>query len=75
MQDLVHSYNHSFHRSIKRTPASVSLENQGEVWQTLYGCPSSVRLPKIAQGSLAKISKVKGVFTKATYPTRAKKIF
>ena len=63
LQDLVHSYNHSFHRSIKRTPASVSLENQ-EVWQTLYGCPSSVRLPKIAQGSLVKISKVKGCFHK-----------
>ena len=47
LQGLVHNYNPSFHRSIKRTPASVSLENQ-KVWQTLYGCASSVKLPKIA---------------------------
>jgi len=74
LQGLVHNYNPSFHRSIKRTPASVSLENQ-KVWQTLYGCASSVKLPKIAQGSLVKISKVKVFFTKATYPTGVKKIF
>jgi len=74
LQGLVHNYNPSFHRSIKRTPASVSLENQ-KVWQTLYGSASSVKLPKIAQGSLVKISKVKGFFHKGYLPNWSEENF
>lgn len=36
LQDLVHSYNHTYHRSIKTTPASVTPENAQKVWQVLY---------------------------------------
>ena len=32
---LLHSYNHTYHISIKRTPASANAENQEEVWLTL----------------------------------------
>ena len=37
IQEVVASYNASYHRSIKRTPDSVNLNNQEEVRQTLYG--------------------------------------
>ena len=36
LHELTTSYNHTFHRSIKRTPASVSRHNQTEVWNTQY---------------------------------------
>ena len=36
LPDLVYSYNHSEHRSIGRPPALVNLENEDEVFRTLY---------------------------------------
>jgi transposase InsO family protein len=37
LDDLVHSYNHSRHRSIKMAPANVNDENVKQVWHNLYG--------------------------------------
>ena len=37
LQDIVHGYNNSYHRSIGRAPASVSLLNMGQVRRKLYG--------------------------------------
>ena len=37
LQDLVDSYNNTYHRSIGRAPATVSLLNVGTVRRTLYG--------------------------------------
>lgn len=37
IDQLLHSYNHTWHRSIKMEPVSVTLDNQEQVWKTLYG--------------------------------------
>ena len=37
VQDLVKSYNNTYHTSIKTTPASVSTTNERKVWKSLYG--------------------------------------
>ena len=37
LDQLLHSYNHTYHSSIKRAPADVTSENQRDVWFTLYG--------------------------------------
>ena len=37
LQDIVHGYNNSYHRSIGRAPALVSLLNVGQVRRKLYG--------------------------------------
>ena len=37
LPDLVYNYNHSFNRSIQRTPAEVNSSNVLPVWKTLYG--------------------------------------
>ena len=37
LQALVKSYNDSYHRSIKCTPAEVTKENESLVWKNLYG--------------------------------------
>ena len=36
LQDIVHSYNRTFHRSIQMTPIEVNKDNEAEVWQMLY---------------------------------------
>lgn len=36
IQDITHSYNNTFHRSISQTPSSVNRENESEVWQKVY---------------------------------------
>ena len=37
IQKLVHAYNHTYHRSIQRSPVQVNPSNQESVWLTLYG--------------------------------------
>lgn len=36
LQDIVYSYNRTFHRSIQMTPLEVNKDNEDEVWQRLY---------------------------------------
>ena len=36
LPDLVYSYNHSIHSSIKTRRADVTVENEQKVWHTLY---------------------------------------
>ena len=42
LPDMVYSYNHSVHRSIKAKPADVTSANEKEVWYTLYGDHNTV---------------------------------
>ena len=46
LQDLVDSYNNTYHRSIGRAPATVGLLNVGTVRRKLYGGITST-VPKI----------------------------
>jgi hypothetical protein len=68
IQDLVDAYNHSYHRSIKRRPVDVNLENEGDVWQTLYG---DMRLSKkdfkFNVGDKVRLAKGKSTFDKGYY--------
>ena len=36
LPDLVYSYNHTLHRSIRKKPADVTIDNEKQVWHTLY---------------------------------------
>ena len=52
LQDLVDSYNNTYHRSIGRAPATVSLLNVGQVRRKLYGeitstAPKSLNLVSV----------------------------
>ncbi len=46
LNDFIDSYNHTYHRSIKRTPASVNEKNELDLWQQLYVEPYIPKLPK-----------------------------
>jgi Integrase core domain len=70
LQDIVHSYNNTYHRSIKMTPTEASdPANTKQVWQNLYGKrvrhipPSRIRF-KYKLGDYVRISEERDVFRK-----------
>ena len=78
LSDLVFSYNHSQHRSIKTKPALVNERNEDQVFQTLYGSVfDNVQLVKykFKIGDQVRISKIKRKFEKGYLPNFSKEIF
>ena len=73
LPDLVHSYNHSVHHSIKMKPA----DNEKRVWHTLYDKPDTTKHPnyKFKIGDQVRISKIKRTFEKCYLPNFSKEIF
>ncbi len=66
LQDIMEGYNSSYHRSIKMRPVDVSKENEGVVFQNLYGAMKKKGGPlfKYKVGDVVRISKVRGLFAK-----------
>ena len=62
---LMHSYNHTWHRSIKMEPASVNVNNQSQVWKTLYENDKTPAMKSnFKVGDTVRISKQKLRFEK-----------
>lgn len=70
LSDLLHSYNHTIHRSIKMRPCEVSSNNIMTVWNNLYGNKKQsmmtrrVHKPKFNIGDHVRITKYKHIFQK-----------
>ena len=67
LQDLMDSYNNSYHRSIRMKPNEVTPEKTSQVFENLYGSiPLKKTLPKykFREGDIVRISKYRGVFDK-----------
>ena len=77
LQDIVHGYNNSYHRSIGRAPASVSLLNVGQVRKKLYGksWTKPGRKFKFKLGDQVRISKPRRTFKKGYLPSWNQEIF
>ncbi|XP_032226592.2 uncharacterized protein LOC116609882 [Nematostella vectensis] len=85
LPQLVHNYNHSYHRSIRRAPADVvTYDDAQEVWAILYGKkrpgdPKKKKKkrapPKFNVGDRVRISKVKHVFAKGYFPNLTEEVF
>ena len=78
LPDLVYSYNHSLHRSIKTKPALVNAGNEDEVFHTLYGSVFDSVHPakyKFKTGDQVRISKIKWKFEKGYLPNFSKEVF
>lgn len=58
LSDVIDSYNHTYHRSIKKTPNSVNENNQFDLWQQLYIEPH-VKLPRDKKRKKSKRKKKK----------------
>ena len=73
---IVSAYNNSYHRSIKRRPVDVTLDNQEEVWQTLYGSPLKQSKPnQLKVNDRVRISKTKQTFEKGYLPSWSGELF
>lgn len=73
---LVHAINHSYHRSIKRRPVDVTVENEKEVWHTLYGKKKLIKPEfKFSVGDKVRITKYRGPFKKSYLPNFTEEIF
>ena len=77
LPDLVYSYNHSVHRSIKTKPVDVTAENEKKVLHTLYDDHNVVKNVnyKFKIGDQVRISKMKRTFEKGYLPNFSKEIF
>ncbi len=76
---LVSAYNRSFHRSIKRTPNSVTPANSEVVWHTLYDTPNeepSIAITfKFNLGDTVRISMAARTFSKGYLPNWTTELF
>ena len=77
LPDLVYSYNHTVHRSIKTKPVDVTDENEKKVWHTLYDDHYAVKNVKykFKIGDPVRISKIKRKFKKGYLPKFSKQIY
>lgn len=64
LDDLVESYNNSYHSSIKRAPIEVTHANEGEVRDILYPPLPPPKKPKFKLGDTVRIAKKLHVFQK-----------
>ena len=77
INDIVQGYNNSYHRSIGRAPASVSLLIVGQVRSKLYGksWTKPRRELKFELGDQLRISKSRRTFKKGYLPSWTGEIF
>ncbi|GFU05359.1 uncharacterized transposon-derived protein F54H12.3 [Trichonephila clavipes] len=75
LEKLVYSYNHTWHRSIRMEPSSVSEGNQTQVWLTLYGQSLKESKSIFKVGDTVRISREKLNFEKRhLYPQELQKV-
>ena len=80
LQDLLYSYNNSYHRTIKTRPVNVTKENETEIWKNTYHYDRNEVNPtdisfKFKEGDLVRISKSKKFFDKGYTPNWTREIF
>lgn len=75
LDDLVHAYNHSFHRSIQMTPVLVSAKTEPQVAQHLYGSVKKSKSLPVKVDDLVRINKTKRTFDKGYLPNWTTELF
>jgi transposase InsO family protein len=75
LDDLLHSYNNSYHRTIGRTPASVTRENEAAVRERMYGSEPGPSQPRLKAGDRVRVSKTRRTFGKGYEPNWTEELF
>jgi transposase InsO family protein len=77
LQDLIHNYNNSYHRSIKMTPHEASLEkNSKKVYNNLFPqTQNNLKKPYFSIGDRVRISKKRKDFHKGYLPNFTNELF
>ena len=77
LQPIVNDYNNTVHSSIKMKPCEVNKENEGMVWDTLYGdhFDNDTKKIRFNVGTKVRISKYKTIFGKGYEGNWTEEIF
>ena len=81
LDDLIDSYNNSYHRSIKIEPNKVSPENENQIYENLYGFKKNegdstfLKKFKFSIGDFVRLSKIKKTFEKGYTRNYTREIF
>ena len=75
LPQLVKAYNHRYHRSIGRSPSTVSPANEYKVAQSLYGKKPKAYPPDLKVGDRVRINKTKRTFGKGYLPNWTTELF
>ena len=76
LPSLVKAYNNGYHRSIRMPPSAVSINNQKQVRENLYGVKKPTRIKfKFKVGTKVRISKNKMTFEKGYRPNWTEEVF
>lgn len=75
LNNIVESYNNSYHRSIKRAPSQVNFKNQEDVWHILYHKPNILKHSDLTSGDRVRVSKIKNTFEKGYLPNWTSELF
>ena len=74
LDDLVHSYNNTFHTSIKMAPSEVTVQNESEIGRRLYPPKKALKF-KFNIGDTVRISEERGQFKKGYIGSWSEEIF
>ena len=74
IQQLVSSYNETYHSAIQRSPNSVNTQNQEVVWHLLYDTPQPKK-PKLKRGDRVRLATTRTQFRKSYLPGWTAEIF
>jgi hypothetical protein len=75
---LLHSYNYSYHRTIKMKPAYVKHKDEPRLWNLMYGRDAAIgsySKVKTGQETQVRINKVKTIFDKGYLPNWSEEVF
>ena len=76
LQDMIYSYNHTYHRTIGRAPVDVSTDNSDEVYRRMYGVVDDMSTePNLQVGDKVRIAKTRHAFRKGYLPNWTEEIF
>ncbi len=76
IDDLVYSYNNTYHRTIRQTPSSVNKVNEKALWDRLHGISLGKPSPgQFKAGDKVRISNSTQVFKKGYLPNWTEEIF
>ena len=79
LADLLISYNNSYHRSIKMTPNQVTIQNENEIFHTMYPPPAVVSakgdVSGMKVGDYVRLLNPPTVFKKGYAPQWTKEVF
>ena len=75
LQDLIESYNNTYHRSIKMKPINVNEENEKKVHKTLLPINRMKAKSKYKIGDYVRLSRKKRMFSKEHSPNWTEEIF